>query len=131
MLRLALAGADKPEILQGDPELAESAEIQAIARGAYQQKSRDQVRGTGYVVESLESALWCFWNTESFEEAILAATNLGDDADTTAAIVGQVAGAYYGESGIPAGWLEKLAMRTEIAQLADRLHQASAADPKS
>lgn len=130
MLRLALAGADKPEILLSGLEV-EAVSIQAIARGAYQQKGREQVRGTGYVVESLDAALWCFWNTDSFEEAILAATNLGDDADTTAAIVGQVAGAYYGESGIPANWLEKLAMRTEITQLADRLYQASAADPKS
>ena len=122
MLRLALAGAEKPEILLGSGLEVESASIQAIARGAYQPKSREQVRGTGYVVESLEAALWCFWNTESFEEAILAATNLGDDADTTAAIAGQVAGAYYGESGIPTDWLAKLTMRSEITQLADWLY---------
>ena len=81
----------------------------------------DEIRGTGYVVESLEAALWCFWRTDSFEEAILTAANLGDDADTTAAICGQMAGAYYGESGIPADWLDKLVMVEEIGALAEKL----------
>lgn len=123
MLRLAMAGAEKSEILRGDLKIVESAAIQAIASGAYQQKSRDEIRGTGYVVESLEAALWCFWTTNSFEAAILMATNLGDDADTTAAIAGQIAGAYYGESGIPAAWLARLTMRVEITQLADQLRR--------
>ena len=73
------------------------------------------------MVESLEAALWCFDQTDTFESAILKAANLGDDADTTAAICGQVAGAFYGESGIPGKWLKKLAMREEISTLADRL----------
>lgn len=121
----ALSGASKTEILLGsDLEAIESSSIRAIARGDYQQKTVHQMRGTGYVVESLEAALWCFWTTETYEEAILAATNLGDDADTTAAICGQVAGAYYGESGIPDRWLSKLTMRQEITELADRLHAA-------
>ncbi|HEY9663908.1 MAG TPA: ADP-ribosylglycohydrolase family protein, partial [Allocoleopsis sp.] len=81
---------------------------------------------TGYVVDSLEAALWCFWTTETYEQAILAATNLGDDADTTAAICGQVAGAYYGELGIPMHWLKQLSMRDEITELADQLHNAAA-----
>ena len=73
------------------------------------------------MVQSLEAALWCFWKTSTFEEAILRAANLGDDADTTGAVCGQVAGAYYGEGGIPVHWLERLVMREEIAGLADRL----------
>ena len=80
---------------------------------------------SGYVVECLEAALWCFNRTDSFEDAILAAANLGDDADTTAAVCGQVAGAYYGESGIPGGWLGRLSMRSEIARLADKLRMAN------
>jgi ADP-ribosyl-[dinitrogen reductase] hydrolase len=76
------------------------------------------VKGTGYVVESLEAALWAFHTTDSFEAAVLAAANLGDDADTTAAICGQIAGAFYGELGIPARWLDKLAMRDLITSLA-------------
>ncbi|HEX9388020.1 MAG TPA: ADP-ribosylglycohydrolase family protein [Anaerolineales bacterium] len=69
----------------------------------------------------MEAALWCFYQTDTFESAILQAANLGDDADTTAAICGQVAGAYYGKSGIPTKWLEKLFMRAEISHLADKL----------
>lgn len=118
----ALSGANKTEILLGsDLEIIASPSIQAIARGKYQSKRVDEIRGTGYVVESLEAALWCFWTTETYAQAVLAAANLGDDADTTAAICGQVAGAYYGESGIPMEWLSKLAMRDQIAELADRL----------
>ena len=125
MLFHALSGASKTEILfRNDLEAIASPAIQAIARGDYQTKLVNDIRGTGYVVESLEAALWCFWITETYEQAILAATNLGDDADTTAAICGQVAGAYYGESGIPPHWLRQLAMRDEITELADRLHRA-------
>lgn len=121
----ALSGASKLDILLGEPEIVVSPSIKAIAQGDYRNKTIDDVRGTGYVVESLEAALWCFWTTETYEQAILAATNLGDDADTTAAICGQVAGAYYGESAIPNHWLEQLAMRQEITELADRLYTAA------
>jgi ADP-ribosyl-[dinitrogen reductase] hydrolase len=65
--------------------------------------------------------LWAFARTDSFEDAILMSANLGDDADTTAAVCGQVAGAYYGERGIPVHWLDRLVMRSEITNLADRL----------
>ena len=92
-----------------------------IARGEYRNKSADKIRGTGYVVESLEAALWCFLQTDTFESAILKAANLGDDADTTAAVCGQVAGAYYGERGIPPRWLDRLALRSTIATMADQL----------
>jgi len=87
----------------------------------YRQKPMDSIRGTGYVVESLEAALWCFYQTETFDAAIRQAANLGDDADTTAAICGQIAGAFYGESGIPAKWREKLFLCAETAELADKL----------
>lgn len=95
--------------------------ITKIAHGDYRNNPASEIRGTGYVVESLEAALWCFLHTDTFETAILKAANLGDDADTTAAICGQVAGAYYGESGIPQKWLKKLVMRKDISMLADRL----------
>jgi len=118
----AVLGHGKAEVAYGDRGSFSGAEsIVAIARGAYEEKSEAAVRGTGYVVESLEAALWCFMKTESFEAAILKAANLGDDADTTAAVCGQVAGAYYGVSQIPADWLRTLALRTEITGLADQL----------
>lgn len=120
----ALLGRTKDEVVHGDgASFSGSAKIVAIARGVYEDKAVAEIRGSGYVVESLEAAMWCFIKTESFEAAILTAANLGDDADTTAAVCGQVAGAYYGESQIPAGWLQKLALRSEIAELADRLWQ--------
>jgi ADP-ribosyl-[dinitrogen reductase] hydrolase len=88
------------------------------------------MKGTGYVVDSLEAALWAFQSTDSFEAAVLAAANLGDDADTTAAICGQIAGAFYGECGIPARWLDKLAMRDFIAGLAVTLSAPRGAETR-
>jgi len=125
MLFRALSGASKAEILfESDSGIVTSPTIRAIAQGDYCYKSVHDIRGTGYVVASLEAALWCFWTTETYDQAILAAANLGDDADTTAAICGQVAGAHYGESGIPPHWLDQLIMRQEITELADQLFAA-------
>ena len=121
MLFRALSGMNKDEILFDATVKISSPKIIDISNGSYRQKSIEQIRGSGYVVESLEAALWCFYQTDSFEAAILQAANLGDDADTTAAICGQIAGAYYGESGIPLKWLERLHMRAEITELADQL----------
>jgi ADP-ribosyl-[dinitrogen reductase] hydrolase len=123
----ALAGGDKEAVLLGHGiGDVTTPSVQAIARGDYQSKGEAEIRGSGYVIQSLEAALWCFWHTSDFESAILKATNLGDDADTTAAVCGQVAGAFYGEEGIPAHWLERLVMREMIADLADRLREGPA-----
>ncbi|MCK5863400.1 MAG: ADP-ribosylglycohydrolase family protein [Candidatus Hydrogenedentes bacterium] len=118
----ALAGASKSETALADSKTFTGDDaIIAIAQADYLQKEISEIRGTGYVVKSLEAAMWCFMKTETFNEAVLMAANLGDDADTTAAICGQVAGAYYGESGIPKHYLEKLTMYIEIGDLADGL----------
>lgn len=95
--------------------------IARVAAGSFRLKSPPGIRGSGYVVESLEAALWAFSTTESFESGALAAANLGNDADTTAAIYGQLAGAYYGVEAIPARWRECIARREEIEQVAERL----------
>lgn len=79
------------------------------------------MRATGYVVHTLEAALWSFARTTNFRDAVLMAVNLGDDADTTGAVCGQIAGAFYGADGIPARWLELLAKRELITNLATRL----------
>ncbi|MCS7015098.1 MAG: ADP-ribosylglycohydrolase family protein [Gemmatales bacterium] len=122
----AFTGQSKEEVLLGDSSSFAGAEkIVAIAQGKYLNKAENQIRGSGYVVESLEAALWCFAQTSNYKDAVLLAANLGDDADTTAAVCGQVAGAYYGVSQIPASWLERLALRSQITDLADRLYQAS------
>jgi ADP-ribosylglycohydrolase len=126
MICRALSEAAKEEILFGEAaSFLGEPKITSIAQGEYRNKSISEIRGTGYVVESLEAALWCFLHTETFEATILKAANLGDDADTTAAICGQVAGAFYGESGIPEKWLAKLVMRQEITALADCLKRRS------
>ena len=80
-----------------------------------------QIRSSGYVVHSFEAALWCVGQGGDFREAILRAANLGDDADTTAAITGQLIGALVGETGIPVEWLDRLAWRERIKCVADRL----------
>jgi ADP-ribosyl-[dinitrogen reductase] hydrolase len=70
--------------------------IEEVVLGSYQRKEPPEIKGSGYVVRSLEAALWAFHKSSSFEEGALLAVNLGDDADTTGAVYGQIAGAYYG-----------------------------------
>ena len=96
-------------------------EIDEIARGSFKLRQPPEIKGTGYVVKSLEAALWAFYRSDDFRTGCLLAANLGDDSDTTAAIYGQLAGAFYGEAGIPATWVEKLAMREYITELAIKL----------
>lgn len=129
MLVKALAGKSKEDILFGthfpkDCNGIESPALLAIAEGNYRNKHKDDIWGTGYVVNCLEAALWCFLHTQSFKEAVLCAANLGNDADTTAAVCGQIAGAYYGEPEIPHSWLKKLVMRSTIENIADQLYEA-------
>ena len=100
--------------------------IAEIADGSFRRKEPPEIRGTGYAAHCLEAALWAFHRSASFEEGCLLAVNLGDDADTTAAVFGQLAGAYYGASGIPGRWMERLAKRELIEELATRLHDAAA-----
>jgi ADP-ribosylglycohydrolase len=97
-------------------------EIDAVASGSFLHRNPPEIVGTGYVVRSLEAALWAFRHGNSFEEGCLLAVNLGDDADTTGAVYGQLAGAYYGEEGIPEAWRRKLAFRDVIQSMADQLH---------
>jgi hypothetical protein len=102
-----------------------TAEINEIAAGSYKERHPPGIRGSGYVVESLEAALWAFYHSNDFREGCLLAANLGDDADTTAAVYGQLAGAYYGAANIPGEWLEKLALRGTIERLAQQLYNSS------
>lgn len=98
-------------------------EIAAILAGSYKVKEPPVIKGSGYVVKSLEAALWAFRKTDSFEEGVLMAVNLGDDADTTGAVYGQIAGAFYGMESIPAKWSKKLALGGLIEELAEGLHR--------
>ena len=101
------------------------AEIDAIAAGSYLRMEPPEIRGSGYVVRSLEAALWAFAKSNDFRDGCLLAVNLGEDADTTASVYGQIAGAFYGREGIPAEWLSKLAMADQITNFADRLLEHS------
>ncbi len=126
----ALNGTDKETLLSPnywpawwdqEPEPL-TGKIAGIAGGSFKDRNPPDIKGTGYVVNALEAALWAFHNSDDFREGALLAVNLGDDADTTGAIYGQLAGAYYGAESIPAEWREKLTMLAEITSLADRLH---------
>lgn len=125
LINKALLGASKTELRYLPASTFSQPKVAEIARGNYFTKSIDEICGSGYCVRSLEAALWCFQHTDSFAAAILQAANLGDDADTTAAIVGQLAGAHYGVRAIPANWLDLLHDGEEIAATADRLLEAS------
>jgi len=99
--------------------------ILAIAKGSFKRKNPPAIKGTGYVVDSLEAALWAFYSSISFEEGLLLAVNLGDDADTTGAVYGQLAGAFYGESALPGKWVKKLYDQSVIESLAENIYRQS------
>ena len=124
-LAKALAGESKASLLHLEGAKLNEPKVASIAKGSFLGKSRTEIVGSGYSVASLEAALWCFHHTETFEAAVLEAANLGDDADTTAAITGQLAGAYYGIKQIPPRWLERLYMRADIEATAEALLRAS------
>lgn len=120
LLIRALQGVNKSQLLSSQ-NISGLSCLQHIVTGDFKTKPMDEIKGSGYVIESLEAALWAFWHTDNFKDAILAAANLGDDADTTAAICGQLAGAYYGLDTIPKEWLAVLYHREDIEQLAIKL----------
>ena len=106
MIFTGLAGGMKEEMLfaHGDSKL-KTPKVRAIAAGNYRNKRMDHISGWGYVIESLEAAAWCFWQTSDFQAAVLAAVNLGDDADTTGAVVGQIAAPITAKRSFPRnGW---------------------------
>jgi ADP-ribosyl-[dinitrogen reductase] hydrolase len=123
ILLRACEGAAKEDVLAPSRQTFASRKIRDIADGDYRLKQAMQIKGSGYCVESLEAALWCFDKAATFEETVLMAANLGDDADTTAAIAGQLAGGFYGVRAIPEPWLEKLWWREKIMELATQLFE--------
>lgn len=131
LIALALRGTPKEELLGAEPPALLGIwhhqplcpRILEIAAGSFRRKSPPQIRGSGYVVHTLEAALWALHHGHTFREGALLAANLGEDADTTGAVYGQLAGAVFGLSGIPVTWLECLAMKEKIVGYADRLLQ--------
>lgn len=95
-----------------------------LAPDAIRARRRSEIRSTGFVVDTMEAALWSVARSGNFREAVLTAVNLGDDADTVGAVTGQIAGALWGLSGIPAEWRRQLAWADRIETLATRLFDA-------
>jgi ADP-ribosylglycohydrolase len=130
LLLAAVNGLAKEAILNNDYEPAMKAmltkplatKVAEVAGGSFKRKKPPQVCGSGYVIHTLEAALWAFHTTDNFRDGALAVVNLGEDADTTGAVYGQLAGVFYGEEGIPAEWRAKLSMRELIEKRAGELH---------
>lgn len=100
-----------------------TARVATIAAGSYKEKEPPLIKGGGYVVDSLEAALWAFYKSNSFEDGVLKAVNLGEDADTTGAVYGQLAGAYYGIKNIPRRWRESISSLALLEKLALALYE--------
>ena len=100
-------------------------EISEVAAGSFARRETPEIAGVPYVVKTLEAALWAFNKSHDFREGALLAVNLGDDADTTGAVYGQIVGAYYGAEAIPPEWRSKLTMVDTIIGMADALNDAS------
>jgi ADP-ribosylglycohydrolase len=80
----------------------------------------NQIKSTGYVIDTLEASIWCLLTTDNYKDAVLKAVNLGDDTDTTGAVTGGLAGLYYGWYDIPDKWIESIARKNDIENLAHR-----------
>jgi ADP-ribosyl-[dinitrogen reductase] hydrolase len=120
----AINGDSKTQIFENLTFQTKSEKINTlVTEKPWRHKSRDDIVSSGYVYHTLEAALWCVYRTDNFKDAVLLAANLGDDADTVAAVTGQIAGALYGISGIPPAWREKLAWYDILCQKAYDLFQ--------
>lgn len=124
ILAEAIAGQPRSQVLRPRDD-AHAGAIARIIGGAWRGRPRRLVWSSGYVAHSLEASLWSVGRTADFRSAALTAANLGVDADTTAAVTGQLAGALYGATAIPEVWLNRLAWRDEIEALAGLLFEAS------
>lgn len=120
LLADAIAGSPRADVLAPRPfEGAEA--ITRVMDGSWRGRPRNQIRSSGYVVHTLEAAIWSVARTGNFRNAVLLAANLADDADTVAAVAGQLAGALYGLRGIPEDWLAKLAQRDRLQEAGQRI----------
>jgi ADP-ribosyl-[dinitrogen reductase] hydrolase len=129
LLADAIEGMPESEVL-APRRLELAGSIPTILAGSWRGKARAKIRASGYVAHSLEAALWSVGRSGTFEGAVLSAANLGEDADTTAAIAGQLAGALHGASGIPARWRKKVAWHDRIVAMAEALLPKEIADAR-
>jgi len=121
-LRELLLNGQQPDFLE---RVAAVIEERAVAQAVrvVPLLAADEVRSTGYALHTMQTALWCLTHHPTFEEAVIAAVNFGDDADTSGAVTGALAGAREGSGAIPARWLAILQPRDALRALAQGLHQ--------
>lgn len=121
-----LDGESKETASEAAVDGVENDDVRRVVRGAAE-RDRDDIRSGGFVLDTLEAAFWSLARHDEFEAAVVASVALGDDADTTGAVAGALAGACYGASAIPARWLELLEPRAALERVADRLLELSRA----
>jgi ADP-ribosyl-[dinitrogen reductase] hydrolase len=122
MVDSLLAGHSKADALLAALSAAGplSGRLQAVTA-----RTEGEIRATGYVVDTLEAAIWAFLTTDSLEDCIVTAVNLGDDTDTVGAVAGGLAGAHYGVKALPRRWSTALRHRTELEETAEQLYSLS------
>ena len=124
LLADAISGKPRREVLA--PRQFDGHEaIEAILGGSWRGRSRAEIQSSGYVVHTLEAAVWSVARTGNFRDAVILAANLAHDADTVGAVTGQLAGALCGLSGIPGEWLDRIAWRDRLLDAAERLFESS------
>ena len=120
MLADAIADRPKSEVL-AQRSIDHESSHRPLMIDAWERLSREDIDGSDNALSSLHAAIWCVGTTYCFRDAVLAAANLGEDAGSTAALAGQLAGALYGGRSIPSEWLEKLAWKGKIVDMTDAL----------
>jgi len=122
-----IAGHDWDAVKSRIPSSYWPKPIADIATGSWQNKSSDEISSSGFVADTLEAACWAVGTSNSFEQALINAVNLGNDADTVGAVTGQIAGARYGLGAIPSRWLNALAERESLERLCNQFFTADKA----
>ncbi|MBW4610613.1 MAG: ADP-ribosylglycohydrolase family protein [Hassallia sp. WJT32-NPBG1] len=120
-----LQGLENIRQIYYTPEYAlEMPHFSRVFSGEIDKLPLEEIRSSGYVIDTLEASLWCLLNSSDYREAVLKAVNLGGDTDTTAAVTGGLAGIYYGVENIPSEWISQIARKEDIINLAGRLTAA-------
>ncbi|KZL49808.1 MULTISPECIES: ADP-ribosylglycohydrolase family protein [Cyanophyceae] len=120
-----LQGLERIQSVYVDREyILEKPHFRRIFSGEIAKIPVEEINSGGYVIDTLESSLWCLLNSSSYSQTVLKAVNLGGDADTTAAVTGGLAGIYYGVENIPQEWINKIARKQDIIKLAERFADA-------
>ena len=128
ILNKAINNKSKEDILTFNEEeksYLHHPDILKVINGSYKIKNRDQIESSGFVIDTLEAALWAFYNTDNFRDSIILSANLARDADTIAAICGQLSGAFYSLENIPEEWIEKIKYKDKIIGIANELYKIS------